>query len=122
MELGVFYTKTHQRISDLGLSVDRSGLSRSSSTMHTNRVFSIKFHPVEPNIVFSAGWDKTVQFWDLRAAEPLCHLTGPFVCGDTLDVDPARNQLLVGSYRVDNNLQVISFYFSNKIKIKNEQG
>ena len=28
---------------------------------HTNRVFSIKCHPSDPNIVFSGGWDNTVQ-------------------------------------------------------------
>jgi hypothetical protein len=74
------------------------------------------------------GWDNTVQVWDLRAHRPVCtsvisisanlqkkfhpvpqvhHLSGPFVCGEALDVDVPKNQLLVGSYREASNLQVV---------------
>ena len=28
---------------------------------HTSRVFSLKFDPTDPNILYSGGWDKTVQ-------------------------------------------------------------
>jgi WD40 repeat protein len=28
---------------------------------HSNRIFSAKFHPHDPNIIASAGWDNTVQ-------------------------------------------------------------
>ena len=27
---------------------------------HSNRIFALKFHPSEPNIIISGGWDKTV--------------------------------------------------------------
>ncbi|GCA64192.1 hypothetical protein KIPB_013522, partial [Kipferlia bialata] len=33
---------------------------------HFNRVFSLKFHPTDPNLLMSAGWDNTIQIWDLR--------------------------------------------------------
>lgn len=36
-----------------------------NSPGHTNRVFSIKFSKNDPNIVASAGWDKTVIIWDI---------------------------------------------------------
>ena len=33
---------------------------------HESRVFALKYHPTDPNILVSAGWDDTVQFWDKR--------------------------------------------------------
>lgn len=32
---------------------------------HSNRIFSVKFHPEDPNLVLSGGWDNTVQVSDL---------------------------------------------------------
>ena len=73
---------------------------------HTNRVFSVKFHPSDTNMVVTAGWDKTVQVWDLREHKPVRHVYNPFVCGDTLDIDVQRNVLLTGSYADKDALQV----------------
>ncbi len=36
-------------------------VGQTSPDGHTNRVFSIKFHPGDSNILVTAGWDKTVQ-------------------------------------------------------------
>lgn len=36
---------------------------------HSNRVFSVKFHSQNPNLLVSAGWDNTVQLWDLRKGQ-----------------------------------------------------
>lgn len=33
---------------------------------HTNRLFSAKFNPDDPNVVVSGGWDYKVLIWDLR--------------------------------------------------------
>ena len=33
---------------------------------HESRVFALKYHPTDTNILVSAGWDDTVQFWDKR--------------------------------------------------------
>jgi len=33
-------------------------------------------------------------------------IAGPHICGDALDVDPVNNQVLTGSWRRDNALQV----------------
>lgn len=73
---------------------------------HSNRVFSIKFHPRDPNVILSAGWDNTVQMWDIREQKALRHLFGPFICGDALDVSNDGKTVLTGSWKVDNQLQL----------------
>jgi len=35
---------------------------------HNNRVFAGVFHPTDPNIFLTGGWDDTVQFWDCRVS------------------------------------------------------
>lgn len=34
--------------------------------MHKNKVFVAKFSPLAVNMVYSAGWDRQVKFWDVR--------------------------------------------------------
>ncbi|GKT16898.1 WD domain G-beta repeat, partial [Aduncisulcus paluster] len=43
---------------------------------HSNRIFSVKFHPDDSNMVLSAGWDKSVQIWDLRAGHSVHSIFG----------------------------------------------
>jgi len=33
---------------------------------HHNRVFAGVYHPTDPNVFLTGGWDNTVQFWDAR--------------------------------------------------------
>ena len=33
---------------------------------HSNRIFALKFHPQDPNILLSGGWDHTIQIYDMR--------------------------------------------------------
>ena len=33
---------------------------------HSNRIFSVKFSPYNPNLLVSGGWDNTLQLNDLR--------------------------------------------------------
>ena len=37
-----------------------------TSQGHSNRIFSVKFSALDPNILVSAGWDNTVQVWSTR--------------------------------------------------------
>ena len=38
---------------------------------HSNRIFALKFNPIDENVLCSAGWDNTVQVNDLRAKGPV---------------------------------------------------
>jgi WD40 repeat protein len=55
-----------------------ASLDNSVGHGHSNRVFAVCWHPEDPNLLFSGGWDKTVQvclspfFQHLMAA--CCHL------------------------------------------------
>lgn len=72
---------------------------------HTNRVFSVKYHPGAPHTLVSAGWDNTVQIWDTRAGHSVKSIYGPHLAGDALDVTPA-GKIVTGSWRTLKALQV----------------
>eukprot|EP00052_Salpingoeca_macrocollata_P010025 m.78582 g.78582 ORF g.78582 m.78582 type:complete len:331 (+) comp17366_c0_seq3:48-1040(+) len=76
---------------------------------HTNRVFALAYHPTDENIAVSGGWDKTVQIWDLRQSRPARYLTGPYISGSALSFSPDGKNLLTGSYREHDSLQVWDF-------------
>lgn len=38
---------------------------------HSNRIFALKFNNTDENILYSAGWDDTVQINDLRVGGPV---------------------------------------------------
>lgn len=71
---------------------------------HSNRVFSLKFNPEDPNCVVSGGWDNTVQIWDIRVNRAVRSIFGPHICGDAVDV--RNNVVLTGSWRPDEQLQL----------------
>jgi len=90
----------------------KSGLGYGSSVTsgHSNRVFSVKFHPTDENLLVSGGWDNTVQVWDVRAGHSVSSIFGPHLCGDGLDVcvDPKtkRTTMLAGSWRAEAPLEL----------------
>jgi len=81
---------------------------------HSNRVFSAKFKPGDPNVVVSGGWDNTVQIWDLRTGTPVRSIYGPHICGDALDV--CGNEIVSGSWRTADQLQTWDFGTGSLIK------
>lgn len=34
---------------------------------HINKIFCAKFDQENPNIIYSGGWDRNLNIWDLRA-------------------------------------------------------
>eukprot|EP00924_Labyrinthula_sp_SR-Ha-C_P013881 maker-scaffold_5-augustus-gene-16.14-mRNA-1 protein AED:0.13 eAED:0.18 QI:0/0/0/1/0/0.33/3/0/575 len=74
---------------------------------HSNRVFSLKFNPDDPNTLISGGWDNTVQIWDLRVSRAVRSIFGPHICGDSVDL--FNGTILTGSWRPDNQLQLWDF-------------
>lgn len=71
---------------------------------HTNRVFSLIFDPLDPFLMYSGGWDDTIQVWDFRVGRSIRSLFGPHVCSDSLDI--YQKQLAVGSWRTKDQLQI----------------
>ena len=66
---------------------------------HSNRVFCVKFDPVNQNMLASGGWDNTVQIYDIRKKGPIHSIYGPHICGDAIDFKDDGNTMLTGSYR-----------------------
>jgi len=64
---------------------------------HSNRVYSLKFSNTDENMLYSSGWDDTVQINDLREGGPVGMIAGTHVCGDAIDV--CENLLIAGNYR-----------------------
>lgn len=76
---------------------------------HSNRVFSLKYHPTMKNILVTGGWDNTVQFWDLRKGHAIRSIFGPHICGDAVDISQDGETILTGSWRIDKQLQLWDF-------------
>jgi WD40 repeat protein len=76
---------------------------------HSNRIFSLKFHPLEPNILLSGGWDNTVQIWDTRMGHSVRSLWNCYLCGDAVDFSQDGSSILTGSWRTADALQLWDF-------------
>lgn len=72
---------------------------RGENPGHSNRVFCVKFNPLNNNQLVSGGWDNTLQIYDVRSKGPVQSIYGPHVCGDSLDFRNDGYTLLAGSYR-----------------------
>lgn len=58
-------------------------------------------------MLLSAGWDNTIQMWDLRAEGPVRSISGPHICGDAVDI--SGNDIVTGSWRPADQLQLWDF-------------
>jgi WD40 repeat protein len=81
---------------------------------HSDRVYAVKFHPSDPNLLFSAGWDNTVQMRDIKANTSVGCFPGPHVCGNALDV--RGNFVLAGSWRVHDQIQIFDMRTITEIR------
>mmetsp|Transcript_23940 Transcript_23940/g.55260 ORF Transcript_23940/g.55260 Transcript_23940/m.55260 type:complete len:370 (-) Transcript_23940:156-1265(-) len=86
-----------------------SGGDQKSTAGHSNRVFSLKYHPQNPSIVLSGGWDNTVQVWDTRRGHSVKSIWNCYICGDSVDFSSDGERILTGSWRTENALQQWDF-------------
>ncbi|KXZ46999.1 hypothetical protein GPECTOR_39g493 [Gonium pectorale] len=73
---------------------------------HASNVFALAWHPDEPQVLLSGGWDNRVLVWDLRVHRAVRSISGPHICGDAIDVQPGSGIVLTGSWRHANPLQL----------------
>ena len=73
---------------------------------HANRVFSVKFHPDDTNLLISGGWDRTLQLYDMREGQVVCSIFGPAISGDSLDI--FGDMIVTGSNRNKDTVQIFS--------------
>lgn len=81
---------------------------------HSNRIFATKFVPDDSNLIISGGWDNTMQIWDIRANSVIRSIYGPHIGGDALDMK--GNEILTGSWRPKNALQLWDFRQGTLVK------
>lgn len=81
---------------------------------HSNRIFALKFHPEDSNIILSAGWDSVIYFWDIRDKHSFASIYGPAVSGDAIDIK--GDQVLTGSWRNKDQLELWDFGSRKKIQ------
>lgn len=71
---------------------------------HSNRIFTVKFHKENDNILISGGWDNTLKIYDIREKEIVGSIYGPHIGGDSLDIK--GNKILTGSWATENQIQI----------------
>ncbi|KAI3380529.1 hypothetical protein SNEBB_010540 [Seison nebaliae] len=80
----------------------------SSIDGHVNRIYSLRANKNDDNKLYSGGWDKTIHIWDVHNKISTCFIFGPHIGSNTIDIDSDRNEILTGSYRHQDPLQVWS--------------
>lgn len=87
-----------------------TGLSPEDDPRGTaSRIFSLKWHPKDANVLITGGWDRMVKIWDLAPDVRMVVRTinGPYVAGDTVDISYDGKVLLTGSAsELGDNLQL----------------
>ncbi len=73
-------------------------------SQHSNRIFSLKFNPADPNMLVSGGWDNNVFIYDVRKKGPVSVIYGPHIAGDSLDFLDDHT-LITGSFKGSDQLQ-----------------
>ncbi|KAL0230572.1 hypothetical protein PCE1_004129 [Barthelona sp. PCE] len=71
---------------------------------HSNRIFSLRFSPYDPNTIVSGGWDDCLYVWDIESGEVVHGMFGAHICGDSIDFLSA-DVVVTGSWRTRNQLQ-----------------
>ena len=64
--------------------------------------------------MLSGGWDNTIQIWDIRIGRSVRSIYGPYLCGESLDIDDDGEKIVTGSFRNKDQLQVFHLFFMSQ--------
>ncbi len=73
---------------------------------HQNRIFGMKCNPNDENMVATAGWDRSLKIYDIRANKVAASIGGPLLVGDSLDI--LNDYIITGSNRNRDVMQIYS--------------
>jgi WD40 repeat protein len=73
---------------------------------HQNRIFGMKCNPNDENMVATAGWDRAIKIYDIRANKVVASIGGPLIVGDSLDI--FNDYIVTGSNRNKDVMQIFS--------------
>ncbi|XP_058793004.1 WD repeat-containing protein 38-like [Phymastichus coffea] len=80
-------------------------IAEDATKFHHMRIFAVKCHRIDSNIVVTGGWDAIVKVWDLRVGGgSIKAINGPYICGNAIDLRDTN--ILTGSWVVKNSLQI----------------
>lgn len=86
-----------------------------NNVAHSNRIFSVNFHPTDHDLLASGGWDNIVVFYDIRKKTVIGNCLGPHICGDAIDMK--GNYILTASWK---NKQQIKIFDIRTYKLVEE--
>eukprot|EP00347_Sterkiella_histriomuscorum_P023217 403335501 len=80
----------------------------SSKTLvgHSNRVQCIKFSPLKDELLYTGGWDKVINLYDIREEGPVQQINGPQIQGEAIDIRHQDGILLTGSCQPNDCIQL----------------
>lgn len=97
----------------LGQKVDFGG----KVTGHALKIVSLSAHPTNPKVFASAGLDRHILLWDVRAGQdPQGHIYGPELAGDAMDISRDGFSVLTGSHRSSNPLEIYDLRMNEDAK------
>lgn len=77
---------------------------------HENKIFTARFFPNDPNLVYSGGWDRIVKFWDVRHAHILTNYAfGTQTCADSIDMHADHRTFVTGGGTGGEGLKIWDF-------------
>jgi WD40 repeat protein len=66
----------------------------------------MKCNPNDENMVATAGWDRSIKIYDIRANKIVSSIGGPLLVGDALDI--YGDYIVTGSNRNKDVMQIFS--------------
>lgn len=77
---------------------------------HTNKIFTCRFNPNAPNMIYSGSWDRQVRFWDVRANRLSSSIGGKTsISGDGVDISHDNRYVVTGGGTLGEGVQMWDF-------------